>query len=201
MKRRIKYELFDEFIKIDELNFCGTYHRSENGNFILAWTDYGFMREDDDDENKKYGKIILLYKDRIVLRVESECPLDGKVSNDGTFIINDIVSKEKLQSTFYALNLVGEIIIKHSFNALLYNNGLSSDGQYAVCQTYGNDTDDGGKLFFFDLKEKRLVWNCYPKTGWANYYNFDTNKEILYLFYDDGRIHHYSFDGKFLDNK
>ena len=201
MRQNNIFEISGKVIHINKLNFFGLFHRSENGRFILAWSDYdpaskiGGMRE------KGYGRYVLIEKGKVILQGKLERPNDGKVSNLGIFILNDWMFGQELRGTFYAFDSSGKLLIKHTCNANLYNNGLSNDGRYAVCQTAPNDGEDGNKLFFFNLQERRLVWKHEPIPGWAKNYYFDTIQQVLYLIYEDGRRYRYSFDGNFLDKK
>lgn len=193
------FKISDDFIRFDKLDFFGPFHRSENGRFILAWSDYDPKSGIGGAREKGHGRYVLLDGGKIILQGKLERPNDGKVSNQGIFILNDWMFGEGLKGTFYAFDVKGKQLIRHKCEANLYNNGLSNDGQYAVCQTAHSGREDGNKLFFFSLQEKRLVWKCEPETGWAKDYRFDTAQQTLYLLYDEGRSYRYSFDGNFLD--
>ena len=199
MRKKVIFETNGNFICIDELHFYGEFHRSQNGRFILAWSDYDPKSGAGGYRKKGYGRYILFDGDEIILKGKLGRPNDGKVSNNGTFILNDWMFGGGLKSVFYAFDVKGKQLIQHVCNANLLNNGLSNDGQYAVCQTCNSDNEDGNKLFFFNLKEKRLMWKHEPEIGWADDYRFDTEKQILYLVYYNGRSYRYNFDGKFLD--
>ena len=64
---------------------------------------------------------------------------------------------------------------------------------------------DSSKLFFFDVKERKLLRKKRPETiglglNWARGYRFDTNNKILYLRHDKkNRVHRYTFEGTFID--
>lgn len=78
--------------------------------------------------------------------------------------------------------------------------GLSEDGEYAVCQTAHNgEGDDGNKLFFFDLKDRKLVWKRAPETGWTKEYLFDKIQNILSLIYDNKSFRYSFINGTFID--
>jgi tetratricopeptide (TPR) repeat protein len=129
-----------------------------------------------------------------------ERPENGAVSDDGTFIFNDWTFYNG-HGIFYAFNENGTPLLKKDFNLNLINNGISDNGHYAVCQAANSDhDDDGGKLLFFDLKEKRILWKKHMETGWANWYKFDTEKEILSLSYSGGHEYRYTFKGEFIDS-
>jgi hypothetical protein len=78
-------------------------------------------------------------------------PNDGKVEDNGVFILSDWGSIETLNGTFAAFCPDGTPILSRKLKANLFNNGLSPDGRWAVCQTANAPSDDSGRLFVFDL--------------------------------------------------
>jgi tetratricopeptide (TPR) repeat protein len=126
-------------------------------------------------------------------------PNDGKVSNQGNFILNDWMFESEEAGTFYAFDANGNKLLSRRYRAYLVNNGISTDGRYAVCQTHDSDNEDGNKWFFFDLANSELVWNCEPIPGRAADYRFDIENSILYLLYENGESYRYDFKGNFLD--
>ena len=78
-------------------------------------------------------------------------PNDGKVADDGLFILNDWGAIESLNGTFWAFNPDGTKRFSRSFKANLFKYGLSTDGRFAACQTANAPHDDGGSLFIFEL--------------------------------------------------
>ena len=189
-------------LEINKLDFYGQYHKSENGQFILSWADSNPERTISGHREKGHGSYVLIGDGEIKLRGNIERPNDGNVSNNGNFILNDWMFTSSLKGIFYAFNSAGVVSVKHLCNANLLNNGISDDGHYAVCQTANNDRgDDGNKLFFFDLNEKKLVWSRSPVYEWADSYKFDTEQNILHTLYNTGRGYRYTFDGEFLDSE
>jgi hypothetical protein len=182
----------DNFIQIPSIGFSGIFSSSENGLFTIAWSDH-------------QGHYLLLdNRNNIIFRGKIKRPNDGKVANNGTFILNDWLDySEKTHGIFYAFDKSGNQIIKHSFKSNLFNNGISNDGYYAVCQTvYSKSSDiDNCALGFFDLNKNCLLWKVYPELGWANSYYFDQINKILYLNYDNLGKFRYDFSGNFLDDK
>jgi hypothetical protein len=72
---------------------------------------------------------------------------DGKVEDNGVFILSDWGSIETLNGTFAAFCPDGKPILSRKLKANLFNNGLSPDGRWAVCQTANAPSDDSGRLF------------------------------------------------------
>src|SRR3546814_4600282 len=86
-----------------------------------------------------------------------ERPNDGKVADDGTFILNDWGSRDALAGTFMAFARDGRPILKRDYAANRLNNGLSPDGGLAVCQTANAPgSPDSSLLTVFDLTEARI---------------------------------------------
>jgi len=144
---------------------------------------------------------MLLSDQEILIQGRLQRPNDGKVAANGTFIFNDWMFGEGLKGTFYAFSSTGEVLIKRSVQANLYNNGISNDGRYACFQTCHTDdkNTDSNAFFLFDLATKTLLSKFSPMTGWAKKYCFDTFKQIIFYDYGDGKIYRYNFDGQCLD--
>ena len=203
----------DHGLYIYKPSYCGEFHRSGNARFILSWSDVDLealrceAREIRGGAREKgLGEYILIDGDNLVLWGKLERPHDGKVSDSGIFILNDWMFGEGLKGTFYSFEPNGQKLIEQNFRANLYNNGISKDGQFAVCQTCDSDNEDGNKLSFFDLGKRNLIWKLTPVGSplgcdRANNYGFDIEKGILSLFYENGRTYRYGFNGNFLDSQ
>ncbi|MCF8011244.1 MAG: tetratricopeptide repeat protein [Clostridiales bacterium] len=196
-----EYEIAsNNFLRIKKIDFYGEFSKSLNGKYIIAWSDFDKKNGRGGFRNSGNGPFLLLEKGKIRYQSEVQRPNDGKVSNIGTFIFNDWLFGNKLSGKFYAFDKDGNVLIEHLFKANLFNNGISEDGQFAVCQTANASNKDGSKLFLFDLKRQTLISTFDPISGRANDYDFDTdNEEVLYLVYADNYKYRYSFTGEFLD--
>ncbi|WP_410508409.1 tetratricopeptide repeat protein [Methanosarcina hadiensis] len=130
---------------------------------------------------------------------------NGMVSNSGVFIISDSTSKG-MYGVFNIINADGETLIRQRCRANIGSTGISEDGHFAVCQALESTSkSDSCKLFFFDIKNEKLLWKKTPETigselNWAKSYRFDTKKKILYLIHDKSRIYRYTFEGTFIDS-
>jgi len=182
--------------------YIGDFHRSENGRFILSWSDIADLGAEGirgGAREKGFGRYLLIDEDKLILQGKLERPHDGKVSDQGIFILNDWMFGSGLIGTFYAFDLNGQKLIQHKFRANLFNNGISRDGRFAVCQTLDSNNEDGNRLCLFDLIERRLMWKLEPTPDRADKYGFEPDKRILYLLYENGMTYRYGFDGSFLD--
>jgi len=195
---KIRYD--NDFVTIPELDFFGQYSRSENGVYAIAWCDADLSSGAGGHRAKGRGPFVLLRGEEIITSGSLQRPNDGKVANNGVFIFNDWMFGEGLKGTFCAFSPNGAEILSHRFKANLYNNGLSKDGEFAVCQTANSETNDGNTLTLFDLGRRSLAWQIEPITGWAKSYEFDPSKQELALVYEELGRFRYSFRGEFLDS-
>jgi tetratricopeptide (TPR) repeat protein len=181
----------DGFITIESTDFFGQYHKSRNGVYIIAWVDYS--REPD------LGKYVLLERKQIIFQGNLKRPNDGKVADNGNFILNDWLFGSGTQGDFFAFDKSGRQLTSRSYSANLLSNGLSVDGSFAVCQTASSKTIHSGILSFFNLNQGRMVWEQKPITGWADSFDFDLERGTLQLVYKGVGRFRYSFIGEFLD--
>ncbi len=196
----LHYSINDNYLRIDRPNFFGQCHVSPSKRYILGWSDFHYESGIGGYREKGMGNYILIESGKLVVRGELERPNDGKVSDTGTFIINDWMFSEGLKGTFYVFSNSGEIIIKKLFKANLYNNGISADSKYAVCQTANSDYEPHSSILtIFDIHKRTSISEFKPQSGWARHYRFDSNNQIIELIYDQGRSYRYKFDGTFLD--
>jgi len=142
----------------------------------------------------EHGRFCLKYMGKIIKSGKMIDPNDGKVANNGVFVLNNWGNNNFLSGTFVAFNGTGEKTMSHYIHANLFNNGLSENGCFAVCQACNNkDHPDGGKLFIFDLVAGKLIRKIILEHGWADSYHFDTETRILYLEYRNKKTYTTSF--------
>lgn len=169
----------------ERAGLIGSFISSPNGRYVLGWAE---------------GQFILLEADHVLVRGTMRRPNDGRVADNGTFILSDWMSREALNGTFQAMDHQGKVLVQRRFRANLLNNGISSDGRFAVCQTCHSDNEDGGMLWCFDLLAGKLLWKRSPESNWASWYAFDVHKSLLYLAYHQLGQYAYSLStGVFLD--
>jgi hypothetical protein len=117
-------------VSVPEIDMIGQRFTSRNGRFTLLWRDrywaYG---------EPVGGRYVLIDGDAPVVDAGMERPQDGKVADEGTFVLNDWGDSQQLSGTFRAFRSDGSVILSRSYSANLLNNGLSKDGRLAVCQT------------------------------------------------------------------
>lgn len=184
--------LFSDVIDIPSRKFIGMSSKSPNKRYTIAWCDGG-------PNQSRTGRYILLDRGRIAAEGKMPRPNDGKVTDNGIFILNDWGSIETLNGTFAAFGADGRKLVSRKFSANLFNNGLSADGRYAVCQTANAPGEDGSLLTLFDLRAGNEISAWLPESGWASYYEFPPDTQTIHLGYSDRGVFAYGFDGTFLD--
>ena len=157
-----------EFVEIRSRNFYGKCYKSPNNRYALAMCDANENLTELGSRRSGPGRYLLIDGTQIIFEGKAERPNDGKIANNGTYILNDWGFGDGLQGTFCAFDVAGRPLIKRRFNANLYNNGLSPDGHFAVCQTcISPDSGDGGNLFVFDLTNSVEIAHWEPESGWV----------------------------------
>jgi hypothetical protein len=181
-----------DIVNIPSRNFYGISSKSPNGRFTIAWVDGG-------PDQSRRGRYVFLDRGKLVAEGKMARPNDGKVANNGVFILNDWGASETLSGTLSAFRPDGTPILSRKLKANLFNNGLSADGRWAVCQTANAPSDDSGCLFVFDLVAGKEVSSWQAESGWANVYEFSSDGTTIYLGYFDGTKFAYTLDGEFID--
>lgn len=183
-------------VSIPQIDIMGQTATSPNGRYRLVWRDRTTICCEDVG-----GRYVLLDGAELLVDGAMERPNDGKVADDGTFILNDWGSRDALAGTFMAFARDGRPILKRDYAANLLNNGLSPDGGLAVCQTANAPgSPDSSILTVFDLTEERIRATWRAESGWASSYAFPSNN-IVRMLRGDRISLDYSLDGEFLDRK
>lgn len=194
------FEFSDRFVDIRKYGMFGQFARSPNGRYLLVWRDsYGITTNG--KSRRVSGRYMLLDGERLLCDDKMERPNDGKVADDGVFILNDWHDfTGELRGTFCAFRPDGSAILKRDFKANLYNNGLSRDGRWAACQTCNApDETDGSVLTVFDLEAAKEYARWRAESGWPDSYEFSENGSKVLLGVRDLGKFAYSLDGEFLD--
>lgn len=129
-----------------------------------------------------------------------ERPNDGRVADNGTFILSDWRFGDQLRSTFYAFDRTSNVLLRREFGANTMKSALSSDGRFAVYLTAGGNHPDANKLTLFDLKDSEELWSKWPESGVPNTFEFEPSEALIWLIYKNrGRYAYSMTDGDFLD--
>ncbi|MCM2318082.1 MAG: hypothetical protein NDI93_01990 [Pseudomonas sp.] len=179
---------------IDALDFRGLYAESASGLYTIAWADNHGSRSGYRFEGK--GRFALIRSGQILFLGESlERPQNGKVADDGTFILTDAFFGDSTTSMFLAFAPDGTELTRLSFGAKVFDTALSRDGRHAAIQLAGAKSEDANCLVFVDLAERRVAWKV-TETAWADGYEFDAAGQRLRLLYADRAPKELTFNGK-----
>ncbi|MGH1558209.1 hypothetical protein ACRAWD_11235 [Caulobacter segnis] len=139
--------------------------------------------------------------DEVVVEGRLERPHDGKVTNDGVFLLHDWRFGQDLSGRICAFAADGRVLVDHAVEANLFNNGVSPDGAFAASQTANAPNEDGNQLFVFDLTQGVLIARFSPEIGWADSYKFNAKTRTIRLRQRDGGEFAFGFDGTFIDRE
>jgi hypothetical protein len=145
-------------LTLNGMNFYCEYVKSSNGHFMIAFYD-GDPYFGIGGHRKKGNGYYFLFKDQVLTVIgRAERPNDGKVGNNGFFIINDWLFDDGTKSIAYAFNDKGEEIIKKHLNANLLTNAISPTGHFAIFKTANSNSNDNSVLLLYDLYAKQMIW-------------------------------------------
>ncbi|HQV54414.1 MAG TPA: hypothetical protein PLX17_02820 [Chitinophagaceae bacterium] len=172
-------------ITLGDLRIICEYSKSENGQYILAFCDGDPFKHIGGYRSE--GKGIYFLINNLVLTVmgQIERPNDGKVADNGWFIINDWLFTDNLESVAYCFDDKGNIIIRKKLKANLLTNAISRTGNFALFQTANSDNNHGNNLFFYNLKTKGLIWKKKCDFAWPREYSISENEKKINLHYAD----------------
>lgn len=195
-------EVVGSLVFIKDHDFVGCYSRSPNGRYLLAWRDANDAGSRGGARESGHGRYLLIEDGLVVAEGRAERPNDGKVADNGAFILNDwLFYSERLEGVFLAFRKDGSPILSRRFEANLFNNGLAPDGSLAVCQTCNAEDDDGDRLTIFDLEAATELASVRPESGWARDYAFPTDRQSVELAYDGEVRFAYDLTGQFIDRR
>lgn len=180
---RLEIEEFGHgLVSIPQLDFIGHQARSPNRRFRLIWADRTPDGLRGGNRESGHGSWYLLLDDRIVSSGKLERPQEGKVADNGTFILHDWMFGHGLHGRFVACDSHGQTLIAQQFSANLMSNGLSPDSRYAICQTANAPgSDDSCRYMLFDLEAVREIARWEVETGWAEGYKWDCDAGRVFL--------------------
>ena len=183
-------------VSVQSIDFMGQVADSPNKRFTLLWQDRMTI-----NETLRGGRYVLVDDGCVVLDERMSRPQDGKVANNGNFILNDWGASDALSGTLHAFAPDGREIVSRSFSANLLNNGLSNDGLLAVSQTCNAPgSPDSSVLCVFDLSQGREIACWQPESGWADDYEFPGGDRVR-MIRRTGIPLDYGLDGEFLDRR
>jgi hypothetical protein len=112
--------------------------------------------------------LALADRDQILWVAELTRPNNPSVSNDGTVAVENwgAADSRELESAFFVIDRNGSALIEREYEANSLASGISKDGKLAWYTTAHADSEDGNKVFVYDLEErKRLLKAELPLRG------------------------------------
>ncbi|MBJ2290576.1 tetratricopeptide repeat protein [Pseudomonas sp. MF5691] len=126
-------------------------------------------------------------------------PNNGHVCDTGVFCLEDWHFGSTLSGTFSVFDPSGSVILAKDLTANILTSGISKHGKYAFCATANSPTEDGNKVFLFDLVNRVAMYSVTPKAGWPDSYEVDEGTgELMAQFKDMGSFR-YNVHGGFMD--
>ena len=192
-------EIIGSIASIPSIDMFGMFSNSKNKDYTLVWSDADRTSGRGGHRTSGYGSYVLVHKESVVASGKLERPNDGKVANNGAFVLSDWRFGSGLKSRIHCYSSDGNELYRREFKANMYNVGIDDDGKFAVAQLCNSESDDAGRLVFIDLTKTKIEWNIIPVTGWADSYVFDNSEQQIGLEYNNSGTYYYSYSGVFLD--
>lgn len=187
-----------DWVNVDELDLFGTSRPSPNGRFAIVTG--SIIRGEPSSDGRRDGAYAVLEDRLLRARGTLERPHDGKVADNGAFVMNDWMHSGELVGRFLAFHPDGGQAISHRFGANLACNGISADGRYAACQTLSSPGSlDDTIVALFDVERGDLLARLKPQCGTADGFDFDTGLGRVHVLTRDGDRETYGLDGLMVD--
>jgi tetratricopeptide (TPR) repeat protein len=187
---------------IKSIDFHGLFSKSKSNKWIIGWNDSDETHSRGGHRKSGHGRFVLYdaETDLIVTQGDKlERPNNGAIADNGTFSLEDCHFGNDLSGTLYVFSRNGDVLFERKFTANIHKSGMSINGLYAACATACSSTDDGSKLYFFDIANKKEIF-CINLT--LSVSTFEFVEEKCHLIVNNrglGKVR-YSADGDFIDN-
>jgi len=126
-------------------------------------------------------------------------PNNGAVADNGSFSFEDWHFGNTLSGTFNVFHADGRPIITKELTANIVESGISRNGRLAFCITANSSTEDGHKLFLFDLSIGLELFSVTPQRFRVDGYTFDGKKIELIAKISGGGEYRYGAAGELID--
>ncbi|MGB5077354.1 MAG: hypothetical protein WBO17_07745 [Sphingorhabdus sp.] len=120
------HEYSHGLVRIAALDFFGHRTTSPNGDYHLIWMDRDPDGSTGGYRHEGHGIWKLLSAADVLAEGRLERPQDGKVADNGTFVLNDSMFGDGLRGRFTAFRADGQKLVEKEFSANLISNGLSA---------------------------------------------------------------------------
>ena len=113
----VRLEFVGRMVRIPARDFFGSFSKSPNGEYLLAWRDADPTGRRGGYRESGKGDFLLIHGGQVAAEGRMERPKQGQVADNGTFILSDWRFGDQLRSTIYAFNKSGKLLIKQDFGA------------------------------------------------------------------------------------
>jgi hypothetical protein len=171
------------------------YVKSPNRKYHLFWQDGSSF------ETEFEPGCYILIEDGVINAVgRLNYPNDGKVANNGTFIISDWMPYEyraylKRGGIIWVLNRQGQVILRHRITLFIDSIAISENGKLAVCSSSGIPL-----IQVFDLESKRLINEFSPEVYYSSI-EIDESTKTICLVDDNGKKIMFTLAGEVIDKE
>ena len=175
-------------LSLNGVEFYCPYSKSSNSQYILAFDDRDAVSGRGGHRENGKGCYFLIKDHAIIVIGQLERPNDGKVANNGNFIINDWLFENTTKSIAYVFKESGEQIVRKLFKANLLTNALSESGQFAAFITCNSSLGDNNVIILYDLITGKQVWRKYFGFQNPQHITLSDNEKIELNYKDDKKI-------------
>ena len=105
------------------------------------------------------GTVALQRGEQILWEITLPRPNNPSVSNNGTVTVENWGPPDSttLESRFLIFDVEGEPLLDRHFDANAYDSGISPDGTLAWLTTANAGSDDGSRLFVYDIAARKRI--------------------------------------------
>ena len=168
--------------------------KSPNRKYHLLWQDGS------GDEKEFEPGWYMLIEDSVINAVgRLDRPNDGKVANNGTFIISDWMSHREFGGTIWVFNNQGKLIYCHSCTANIGSIAISDSGKYAVCSFLGGNTTDAETIQVIDLVSGQRISQFSPEVYNYLCIEIDDTAQVICLTDDNKTVIKFTFAGALIN--
>lgn len=201
----IDCETSDGFVHIWNMDYFGPCSISPSGEYLITWLDsyqaetgiHGGCRDSGDGQYL----LINIRSKKIVVKGQLQRPNNAHVADNGAFSIEDWHFGRELSGDFFVFSQTGEVLIKKTFEANLYDSFISPNGKLAICQTANAPSDHGNLLTAFSLENKTELFSVINKHAWGNGYIINEEAHLFGIQEDDVGTFYYDDTGTLFEAK
>lgn len=187
----VKIEKYDDWATLKPYNIQASVVESMNHKYLLLWQS-GLQFND----KFETGYYFVVEDNTIKVLGEIDKPCDGKIANNGTFIISDSRSYSQNGSVIWVLNIQGYVIYRHLYPNHINFVAISEDGKYAACSVGGDCS-----LQVFDLKAQRIISQFSPEIYYSSIEIDESDQSICIIDDDNWNKIKFNLAGELIDKE